>query len=107
VLCGLVQCHLLVEGGSGGIRWNEKLALPILVSDRHGAKHPVRTNARRRDAIDRFGDGVEAVNAHLVPEQPPAEVLAPLHANVDNDEGLMQQAPADDPASKWNLVVVI
>jgi hypothetical protein len=34
-------------------------------------------------------------------------VLAPLHANVDNDEGLMQQALADDPASKRNLVVVI
>jgi hypothetical protein len=43
----------------------------------------------------------------LVAEEPPAGVLAPLHANVDNDEGLMQQALADDPASKRNLVVVI
>ena len=64
-------------------------------------------NARRRDAIDRFGDGVEAVNAHLVPEQPPADVLAPLHANVDNDERLAQQALADDPARKRDLVVVV
>jgi hypothetical protein len=67
----------------------------------------VRTNAGCRDAIDRFGDGVEAVNAHLVAEQPPADVLSPLNANVDNDEGLMQQALADDPASKRDLVVVV
>lgn len=104
---GLVQRHLLVEGRRGGIGRNEKLALAILVPDRYGAKDPVGTNTGRRDAVDRFGDGVEAVNAHLVAEQPPAGVLAPLHANVDNDEGLMQQALAGDPASKRHLVVVI
>src|SRR5215475_5043560 len=68
--------HLLVEGRRGGIVRNEKLALAILVPDRYGAKDPVRTNAGRRDAIDRFGDGVEAVNAHLVAEKPPADGLA-------------------------------
>ena len=98
---------MLVEGGRGGIGRNEKLTLAILVSDRHGAKHPVRTHARRRDAIDRFGDRVEPVNAHLVPEQPPAQVLSPLHANVDHDEWLAQQALADDPARKRDLVVVV
>ena len=98
---------LLVERTCEAVVLYEKLALAFFIAKRHVVEASLaRQVVRRIECVYCLGERIEPVHFEMLAKPAPADVLAALAADVNNDKRRLKVAVFDDPARQPRIRVI-